>query len=75
MVKRPRQPETAQTLDRGLRLLSLLTAEPQTVTDLAKTLRINRTVAYRLVATLEQHGLAQRMVNGRITAGVAQHGH
>lgn len=64
--------EIAQTLDRGLRVLSLLAAEPRgiTMTDLARRLGINRTVAYRLVATLQQHQLARRDSEGRVFAGM-----
>jgi DNA-binding IclR family transcriptional regulator len=52
--------ETSQTLDRGLRLLELLAAgdRGQTVTDLAESLGVARPVVYRLLATLEDHGLA-----------------
>jgi DNA-binding transcriptional ArsR family regulator len=52
--------ETSQTLDRGLRLLELLAArdQGQTVTDLAEALGVARPVVYRLLATLEDHGLA-----------------
>ncbi|CAN5569414.1 helix-turn-helix domain-containing protein [soil metagenome] len=64
--------EIAQTLDRGLRALSLLAAEPRgiTMTELARRLGINRTVAYRLVATLQHHQLARRDTEGRVFAGM-----
>lgn len=64
--------ETAQTLDRGLRVLSLLAGEPRgvTMTELARTIGVNRTVAYRLVATLQQHQLARRDSEGRVFAGM-----
>ncbi|MBA3780570.1 helix-turn-helix domain-containing protein [Nocardioides sp. InS609-2] len=64
--------ETSQTLDRGLRVLKVL-AETQaglTVTELASELAVNRTVVYRLVATLEQHGLVRRDSRSRLHVGL-----
>lgn len=64
--------ETSQTLDRGLRVLRVL-AEHQaglTVTELANALSVNRTVVYRLVATLEQHALVRRDSKGRLHVGL-----
>ena len=54
--------ETSQTLDRGLRVLEVLAGTPGglTITALAAEVGVNRTVVYRLVATLEGHGLARR---------------
>jgi len=40
-----------------------------TVAELAVGLDVGRTVAYRLVATLEQHGLVRRDVEGRVRIG------
>ena len=64
--------ETSQTLDRGLRVLEVLAAAPRglSITGLAAEVGVNRTVVYRLVTTLEQHGLARRDTAGRIHAGV-----
>ncbi len=64
--------ETSQTLDRGLRVLSVLAAHPNglTVTELASVVGVNRTVVYRLVTTLEQHGLARRDTDGRLHVGL-----
>jgi DNA-binding IclR family transcriptional regulator len=64
--------ETSQTLDRGLRVLHTLAAAPQglTITALAAEIGVNRTVVYRLVATLEQHGLARRDGTGRLHVGL-----
>ncbi len=64
--------ETSQTLDRGIRVLIALAAAPQglTVTALAETLAINRTVVYRLVSTLEQHALIRRDGQGRLHVGL-----
>jgi DNA-binding IclR family transcriptional regulator len=64
--------ETSQTLDRGLRVLSVLARSPGglTVTELSSAVGVNRTVVYRLVATLEQHGLARRDATGRLHVGL-----
>src|SRR3546814_18648859 len=64
--------ETSQTLDRGLQVLRVL-AEAQsglTITELATRLAVNRTVVYRLVATLEQHALVRRDSNARLHVGL-----
>ncbi len=65
--------EISQTLDRGLRLLSLLaeSAGGVTITEAAGALGVNRTVVYRLAATLEQHGLLRRGPDGRLSLGLA----
>lgn len=64
--------ETSQTLDRGLRVLAVLAGHPHglTVTELAGVVGVNRTVVYRLVTTLEQHGLARRDAAGRLHVGL-----
>ncbi len=64
--------ETSQTLDRGLRVLHALVAHPDglTVTELAGVVGVNRTVVYRLVTTLEQHGFARRDPAGRLHVGL-----
>ncbi|MBN3930290.1 helix-turn-helix domain-containing protein [Streptomyces verrucosisporus] len=64
--------ETSQTLDRGLRVLKLLadTDHGLTVTELSSKLGVNRTVVYRLLATLEQHSLVRRDLGGRARVGL-----
>ncbi|QZY28388.1 IclR family transcriptional regulator [Nocardioides coralli] len=64
--------ETSQTLDRGLRALLALAGAPEglTVTELAAAIGVNRTVVYRLVATLEQHALVHRDRRGRLHVGL-----
>jgi len=64
--------ETSQTLDRGLRVLEVLAATPSglTITALAAQVGVNRTVVYRLVATLEGHGLARRDAAGLVHVGL-----
>lgn len=53
---------TLQTLDRGLQALMLIAAaeEGVAVADLARDLGIDRAIAYRIAATLEQRGLVTR---------------
>ena len=64
--------ETSQTLDRGLRVLRVLAASPEglTITELAARLEVNRTVVYRLISTLEQHGLVRRDARSRLFVGL-----
>lgn len=65
--------ETSQTLDRGLRVLAAVADAPDglSVTELANTLGIGRTVVYRLVVTLEQHAFLRRSSDGRCRLGLA----
>lgn len=65
--------ETSQTLDRGLRVLEVLASASGglTVTALATQVGVNRTVVYRLLATLELHGLARRDSSGHVHVGLA----
>lgn len=64
--------ETSQTLDRGLRVLDVLSRAPGglTVTELSGQLGVNRTVVYRLVSTLEQHALIRKDGRGRLHVGL-----
>jgi DNA-binding IclR family transcriptional regulator len=64
--------ETSQTLDRGLRVLGVLAEHPGglTVTELSSEVGVNRTIVYRLVTTLEQHGLTRRDAAGRLHVGL-----
>jgi len=70
-MREPGRPETAQTLDRGLRLLSLVAEAPggMTVTEAAQRLGVGRTVIYRLAGTLVEHGLLRRDADGRLRLG------
>ncbi|MDG4822477.1 helix-turn-helix domain-containing protein [Asanoa sp. WMMD1127] len=63
--------ETAQTLDRGLRLLYLIADAPDglTVTEAAERLGVGRAVVYRLVGALTSHGLVRRDAAGRLRLG------
>lgn len=64
--------DTAQTLDRGLRIMSLVAGSDNrfTINQVAERLGISRTVAYRLIVTLEEHDLLHRDGEGRIGAGL-----
>ena len=64
--------ETSQTLDRGLRVLRVLADSPDglTVTELSGRLEVNRTIVYRLISTLEQHGLVRRDARSRLFVGL-----
>jgi DNA-binding IclR family transcriptional regulator len=64
--------DTAQTLDRGLKLLALVTDTPGgvTVTEAAARLGVGRAVVYRLAATLTEHSLIRRDPEGRFRTGV-----
>ena len=64
--------ESSQTFDRGLRLLELLAAtdDAVTVTALADALGAARPVVYRLLVTLEAHGLAAPDESGGYRLGL-----
>lgn len=61
----------SQTLSRGIRILEVLAdaREPLTIDDIARRLDVHRSVAYRLLRTLEDHGLVARDGNGRVALG------
>jgi DNA-binding IclR family transcriptional regulator len=63
--------ETAQTLDRGLRLLQQVADAPGglTVTEAASRLGVGRAVVYRLAATLAAHGMIRRDSTGVLRIG------
>ncbi|WP_426324171.1 IclR family transcriptional regulator [Microbacterium sp. E-13] len=61
----------SQTLSRGIRVLEVLAdaREPLTIDDLARRLDLHRSVVYRLLRTLEDHGLVTRDSSGRVQLG------
>jgi DNA-binding IclR family transcriptional regulator len=65
--------ESAQTLDRGLRVLFALADAPRgrTVAELSAELGLARPILYRLLAALEAHGLARRGGDGTFRIGLA----
>ncbi len=62
----------SQTLARGLHALALIgeSNAPMTVPELAEQLGIHRSMAYRLVRTLEEFGFVERDTTGRLEIGV-----
>jgi DNA-binding IclR family transcriptional regulator len=58
---------TNQTLDRGLRALEYVaeSGAAPSIDELAVALDVHRSMAYRLVRTLEDHGLVRRDAAGR----------
>lgn len=58
----------SQTLSRGLRMLELLaeTASPPSIAELATALGVHRSIAYRILRTLEDHGLVSRDAAGGV---------
>jgi IclR family acetate operon transcriptional repressor len=50
-----------QSLDRALEILKLLGSEPEMrVTDLARRLEVHKSTAFRLLSTLQEHGLVEQ---------------
>ena len=61
----------SQTLSRGIRILEILADArgPLSIDDLAARLGVHRSIAYRLVRTLEDHGVVARDASGRVQLG------
>jgi DNA-binding IclR family transcriptional regulator len=64
--------EGAKTLDNGIRVLKVVAAHPDglSMTEIARTVGVHRTVAYRLLLTLGQHSLVTQGDDGRFRVGV-----
>lgn len=62
---------SSQTLSRGIRILEILadSREPLTIDEVSGALGVHRSVAYRLIRTLEAHGLVEREQSGRLQLG------
>lgn len=58
------------TVGRAIEVLHVIGASPQGVPEVAATLKINRHAAYRLLHTLETHGMVQRDQQGRYCLGL-----
>lgn len=60
-----------QTLSRGIRMLELLAdaGEPLTIPAIASRLGLHRSIAYRILRTLEDHGLVVRDAAGAVELG------
>lgn len=72
MVSESRKgPAASQTLSRGIQVLEVLAdaQEALTVDRIAERLGVHRSIAYRLIRTLEDHGLITRDAAGRIELG------
>jgi IclR family acetate operon transcriptional repressor len=61
-----------QSLERGMRLLHVIarSREPLAGVEVADRARINRSTAWRLLATLEQGGMVERDATGRYEIGL-----
>ncbi|MCS5733867.1 IclR family transcriptional regulator [Herbiconiux daphne] len=61
----------SQTLSRGIRVLEQLADARRalTIDEIAARLSVHRSVAYRLIRTLEAHGLVERDAAGRLVLG------
>lgn len=64
-------PSPAQTLSRGIRALEILAeaAVPLSIGELTAALGVHRSVAYRILRTLEDHSLVVRDDAGRVLPG------
>lgn len=62
----------SQTLSRGIQILETLATAggPLWIDDVAAHLGVHRSVAYRLIRTLEAHGLVQRTPAGGLSLGL-----
>ena len=67
----PKQPNTLQTLERGLHALTIISQHEEgvSVSDLAAQLGVHRAIGYRLVTTLEAHGFLSRGSDGQLRLG------
>ncbi|BAS09622.1 transcriptional regulator protein [Arthrobacter sp. Hiyo4] len=65
------QASPSQTLSRGIRALEILAAAetPLTIAELADAMGVHRSVAYRILRTLEDHSLLVRDDAGRVQPG------
>lgn len=61
----------SQTLSRGIRALEILAGAPdgRTTAEIADALGVHRSIAYRILRTLEEHALVVRDAGGRFQAG------
>lgn len=66
------EPTSLQTLSRGIKALEVLAEAdgPLSVTELSARLQLHRSITYRIVRTLESHGLVSRDAAGDILLGV-----
>lgn len=71
MVATPSSSAGSQTLSRGIRVLEILSdaGTPLSIDETASRLGVHRSNAYRLVRTLEDHGLVGRDPHGGLVLG------
>jgi DNA-binding IclR family transcriptional regulator len=73
MSQTPTKPAAAhsQTLSRGIQALEILAEAqaPMTIAELSEALGVHRSIAYRILRTLEDHSLLMRDSAGRVQAG------
>lgn len=64
---------TLQTLDRGIKALEIISNSKTgvTVAQLAEELAISRSIVYRIITTLENHGMVMRAGSGALLLGAA----
>ncbi|GAC1368044.1 MAG: helix-turn-helix domain-containing protein [Pseudarthrobacter sp.] len=64
-------PSHSQTLSRGIRMLEILSDEsaPLSIGEISARMGVHRSIAYRILRTLEDHGLATRDSAGGIVPG------
>jgi len=67
----PSAAPASQTLSRGIRILEFLAdaRSPLAIDDIARMLEVHRSIAYRLLRTLEDHGLVARGPSGALSLG------
>ncbi|MBG6216906.1 DNA-binding IclR family transcriptional regulator [Arthrobacter sp. CAN_A6] len=74
-AQEPRPAASSQTLSRGIQMLELLARQtaPTTIASAAAQLGVHRSIAYRILRTLEDHDLVERDASGflRLGAGLA----
>jgi DNA-binding IclR family transcriptional regulator len=70
-AKAPAQASASQTLSRGIRALEILAGAqgPLTIAELSAAMGVHRSVAYRILRTLEDHSLLVRDDAGRVQPG------
>ncbi|WP_026818066.1 IclR family transcriptional regulator [Arthrobacter castelli] len=70
-VQSPRGSKHSQTLSRGIRALEILAdaQAPMSIAELSSALGVHRSIAYRILRTLEDHSLLMRTEGGLVQAG------
>lgn len=65
------KPPHSQTLSRGIRVLEILAESnaSMSIADVASALAVHRSIAYRIIRTLEQHALVVRDPAGQLSLG------